>query len=433
MGGEGVDRGDVDDLTMEFLIESGEGLDCMERCLNDLQHGSESGACLAEIFRAVHTMKGTVGFLGFPRLEKMAHAGEALLVLLRDGKRGVDESVVYLLMQLTDRLRAVLQLIENRGHEGKRDVDDDSGLIEELERMVRGEAGIAGVGEASVSVGEMAAGCMEKTVRVEVETLNRLMSLVGELVETRNQFLRADVSEKSVARLGQRLDGVTASLRETVMQARMQPVGYLFQRIPRLARDVAAICGKRVRLEFSGGDTGLDKELLERLKDPLVHAVRNAIDHGLETPQDRMARGKPREGCIEVSAFHESGQIVVEVKDDGAGVDCERVVWRAVELGLISEEGGAAIRDVEVMELLFAPGFSTREEVTMISGRGVGLDVVRTNVERAGGSVELQSARGEGTTLRMRVPLTLAILPAPIEDCGGEMVLAGKWDEECRR
>jgi two-component system chemotaxis sensor kinase CheA len=425
---EGADRGGVDDLTKEFLIESGEGLDCMERCLNDLQHGSESGECLAEIFRAVHTMKGTVGFLGFPRLEQLAHAGEALLVLLRDGKRGVDESVVYLLMQLTDRLRAVLQLIETRGHEGKREVDDDSGLIEALERMVRGEARIAEVapaasaaGEASVSVGEIQAGRTEQTVRVEVETLNRLMNLVGDLVQTRNQFLQAEVSEESFARLGQRLDGVTASLRETVMQARMQPVGHLFQRIPRLARDVAAICGKRVRLEFSGGATGLDKSLLETLKDPLAHAVRNAIDHGVESAQERLRKGKAAEGRIELRAFHEGGQIVVEVKDDGAGVDCEKVVLRAVERGLIAEERAVAMSDAEKMELLFAAGFSTSDEVTMISGRGVGLDVVRANVEKIGGSVELLSVRGEGATLRMRVPLTLAIVPALIANCGGQM------------
>ena len=425
--GLGVDRAGVDDLTKEFLIESGEGLDCMERCLNDLQHGSESGTCLAEIFRTVHTMKGTVGFLGFPRLEKMAHAGEALLVLLRDGKRGVDESVVYLLMQLTDRLRAVLQLIETRGHEGKRDVDDDSGLIEALERMVRGEARIAEVApaaaasETSVSVGEIQAGRTEQTVRVEVETLNRLMNLVGDLVQTRNQFLQAEVSEESFALLGQRLDGVTASLRETVMQARMQPVGHLFQRIPRLARDVAAICGKRVRLEFSGGATGLDKSLLETLKDPLAHAVRNAIDHGVESARERLKKGKTAEGRIELRAFHEGGQIVVEVKDDGAGVDCERVVRRAVERGLIAEDRVAAMSEAEKMELLFAAGFSTSDEVTMISGRGVGLDVVRANVERIGGSVELLSVRGEGATLRMRVPLTLAIVPALIANCGGQM------------
>jgi len=205
------------------------------------------------------------------------------------------------------------------------------------------------------------------------------------------------------------------------MQARMQPVGHLFQRIPRLARDVAAICGKRVRLEFSGGATGLDKSLLETLKDPLAHAVRNAIDHGVESPQVRVKKGKAAEGRIELRAFHEGGQIVVEVKDEGAGVDCERVVRRAVERGLIAEERGAAMSEAEKMELLFAAGFSTSDEVTMISGRGVGLDVVRANVERIGGSVELLSVRGEGATLRMRVPLTLAIVPALIANCGGQM------------
>lgn len=415
------DRGDVDDLTKEFLIESGEGLDCMERCLNDLQAGADNGVGLAEIFRAVHTIKGTVGFLGFPRLERLAHAGEALLARLRDGKCSINGDTVDLLMQLTDRFRSVLELIESKGHEGRREADKDTELLEMLKQAATATLPPMRQTAGAMNGREKTVNTVETTVRVEVETLNQLMNLVGELVQTRNQFLKAEVNEESFTRLGQRLDSVTANLRETVMQARMQPVGQLFQRFPRLAREVAATCGKSVRLEFSGGETGLDKSLLEMLKDPLAHAVRNAIDHGIEAAEIRFPRDKPVEGKIQLRAFHEGGQIVVEVKDDGAGIDYEKVVHRAVERGLITPERGRAMGHADAMELLFEPGFSTNDEVTLISGRGVGLDVVRENVERVGGTVELESTLGEGTTLRMRVPLTLAIVPAMIVRCGEQM------------
>ena len=436
----------MDDLTKEFLIESGEGLDRMERCLADLQSGTDGGDCVAEVFRAVHTIKGTVGFLGFPRLEQLAHAGEHLLVLLRDGKRSTGDGVIELLVQLMDGLRRVLQLIEMTGAEGSRAADNDAELIAKLEQYAKdgvtaipagGKFATAGApaidiravgvklaGEAVASAANTPGASIntaETTLRVDVETLNRLMNLVGELVQTRNQFLQAEVSEESFTRLGQRLDGVTAELRESVMRARMQPVGQLFQKFPRLVRDVAQICGKNVRLEFSGGDTGLDKSLLEALKDPLTHAVRNAIDHGIETPQQRLLRGKPAEGKVQLRAYHEGGQVVVEVSDDGAGVSRERVLRRAIERGLITAEQAGTMGAAEATQLVFEPGFSTTDEVTMISGRGVGMDVVRANVEGAGGSVELQSVEGEGTTLRMRVPLTLAIVPALVARCGGQM------------
>jgi two-component system chemotaxis sensor kinase CheA len=414
-GGTCTDREEVDDLTKEFLIESGEVLDCMERCLGNLQGTANNTACIAEIFRAVHTIKGSVGFLGFSRIEQLAHAGEALLAELRDGTLMVDEQLVDLLMQLTDRLRGVLQLIEERGHEGRRDVDDDASLIETLNRVAAGGRMESPPTDVTSSVcetildGDNAGSAVESTVRVDVATLNRLMDLVDELAQMRMQFLQSEIISETLALFGQRLDRITADLRESVMHARMQPVGHLFQRLPRLARDVAVTCGKRVRLEFSGGETELDKSLLEALKDPLAHAVRNAIDHGIESPQIRFSTGKLLAGRIELRAFRDGGQIVVEVKDDGAGIDCEKVKRRAVERGLITADRAQTIRDAELLELLFEPGFSTSDEVTMISGRGVGMDVVRTNVERMGGSVELHSALGEGTTVRMRVPWTLTI------------------------
>ncbi|MEO6923609.1 MAG: chemotaxis protein CheA, partial [Bryocella sp.] len=351
-----------------------------------------------------------------------------------------------MLTQLADRQRGILQLLETRGHEGRRDRDDDGLLLRMLESAANGK-GIHVVEESQRIIAEGSRATekfshqVESVVRVEVETLNRLMNLVGELVQTRNQFQQASVSEETFMRLGRRLDGVTTNLRESVMQARMQPVGQLFQRFPRLVREVAASCGKRVRMESHGGETGLDKSLLEALKDPITHAIRNAIDHGIELPQVRFPQGKSPDGCVQLRAYHDVGQIVVEVRDDGAGIDREKVIERALERELISPDRAATLRDDEVMELLFAAGFSTSDEVTTISGRGVGLDVVRANVERIGGSVELHSVRGVGSVLRMRVPLTLAILPALVAQCGGqkfalshcsleEMMIVHRVDEE---
>jgi two-component system chemotaxis sensor kinase CheA len=430
-----ADRQKVDDLTKDFLLESGECLDRMERVLNEVQRGKDAPDLIGEIFRAVHTIKGATGFLGLARLEKLAHAGEHLLGLIRDGKRALNPSVVAGLWMLLDGLRRILLLIEKTGGEGTRPSDNDEELVAELERLVTGVPALQATeavtdgkpGQAQSSTPEsFRAGAIhgpsaaESTLRVEVETLNRLMNLVGELVQTRNQILQSEHAGDSFTRMGQRLDAVTADLRETVMQARLQPVGQLFQRFPRMVRELEQSCGKRVRLEMSGAETGLDKSLLEALKDPLAHAIRNAIDHGIETPAGRANANKALEGVVRLSAMQESGFVVVEVIDDGAGIDVERVKERALERGLISAEKAQAISDAEVMELVFEPGFSTCDAVTLISGRGVGMDVVRANVERAGGSVELRSVAGEGTCLRIRVPLTLAIVPALIARCGGQ-------------
>ncbi len=220
--------------------------------------------------------------------------------------------------------------------------------------------------------------------------------------------------------LARRLDSVTADLRETVMQARMQPVGHLFGKFPRMVRDLARTCGREVRIEFFGQETGLDKSLLEAIKDPLTHAVRNAVDHGIEPPEARVMAGKPSEGCLRLRAFHQSGSVVIEVSDDGAGIAMERVLVKAVERGLVTSEQASEMTEREALQLIFLPGFSTAAAVTTVSGRGVGMDVVRANVERVGGSVELESKVGMGTTLRLRVPLTLAIVPALVVRSGGQ-------------
>ncbi len=451
----------MDDLTQEFLAESLEGLDRMDRCLTELEARPDDAELLGEIFRAVHTIKGTTGFLGFSRLEKLAHAGENLLGSLRDGRLKANPELVSGLLLLMDGLRAILQLIEKTGKEGTRRSDEDSGLIAlmaelnegrapgpllTLPMMKWGEEPVAGEEtpaaeqpaavqpaamqpalaqpvEAQLEVQtkvEAGSGVGEKTLRIDVEVLNRMMDLVGELVLTRNQILQSHVEAESFPELARRLDSVTADLRETVMQARMQPVGNLFQRFPRMVRDLAKSCGKRVRVEFTGQETGLDKSLLEAMKDPLTHAVRNAIDHGIEEPGARALAGKPLEGVVWLRAWQHNGSVVIEVADDGGGIGTERVLAKALERGLITKDQATTMTEREVLQLVFLPGFSTAAAVTHVSGRGVGMDVVMANVEKVGGTVELESRPGQGTTLRLRVPLTLAIVRALVVRSGGQ-------------
>jgi two-component system chemotaxis sensor kinase CheA len=425
----------VDDLTKEFIAESQEGLDRMERCLTELEARPEDGALVGDIFRSVHTIKGTTGFLGFDRLEKLAHTGEHLLGSLRDGKLAVTSELISGLLSLLDGLRAILALIEETGGEGTRADDEDSELIALLSDLNEAahspmdvvevvQSKSAGTAPALVPAGAaMSPSAMannDKTLRIDVDVLNRMMNLVGELVLTRNQMLQSNMEAANFPELARRLDSVTADLRETVMQARMQPVGNLFGKFPRLVRDLSRSCGRDVRIEFSGQETGLDKSLLEAIKDPLTHAVRNSVDHGIEAPHIRVLAGKPAEGCVRLRAFHQSGSVVIEVADDGAGIGIERVLAKAVERNLVTAEQAAAMSEREALQLIFLPGFSTAAAVTNVSGRGVGMDVVRANVEKVGGSVEVESKMGVGTTLRLRVPLTLAIVPALVVRSGGQ-------------
>jgi two-component system chemotaxis sensor kinase CheA len=477
----------MDELTREFLIESQEGLDRMERCLTDLEARPHDAALLGDIFRSVHTIKGTTGFLGFKRLEELAHCGENLLGLLRDGKLAADRPIITGLLQLLDGLRSILKSIETEASEGD---GEDTALIERLEelqapahhpsgqdlppgtpaqakqpvRVTAGaqsdssvstapppqpapstpaepapvsaaseppvpakpapeppEAAPAPVAEsptaetdASRPRGQTAGTAAESTLRVDVILLNRMMNLVGELVLTRNQVLQATAADPNMTLLSRRLDMVTADLRESVMKARMQPVSNIFSKMPRIVRDLSQSLGRRVRLQVEGQDTELDKSLLEAIKDPLTHAVRNSLDHGIELPEVRQAAGKDPEGTLKLRASHEGSHVIIEVSDDGAGIAVEKVRQKAIERGVITPERAAQLGERELLQLVFLPGFSTAAAVTNVSGRGVGMDVVRTNVEKIGGKVEIDSRTGKGTTLRLRIPLTLAIIPALI-------------------
>lgn len=454
----------MDELTREFLIESQEGLDRMERCLTDLEERPGDTALLAEIFRAVHTIKGTTGFLGFKRLEKLAHSGENLLGLLREDKLEATAEVITGLLQLLDGLRSILKTVEASGSEGD---GVDAELISRLEKLQkRAQAAPASTvkagsrkaaklaGDAPVSAPAAAAtaaavstepaeagpeavkksasklpaeadkgrtqgaSTAESTLRVDVSLLNRMMNLVGELVLTRNQVLQATAGNPNMTLLSRRLDMVTADLRESVMKARMQPVSNVFSKMPRIVRDLSQTLGRRVCLQMEGQETELDKSLLEAIKDPLTHAVRNSLDHGIEPPDVREAAGKDPEGTLRLRAVQEGSHVIIEVADDGAGMSVEKIRNKAIERGLLTAERAGLLSERELLQLVFLPGFSTASAVTNVSGRGVGMDVVRTNVEKIGGKVELDSRFGKGTTMRLRIPLTLAIIPALIVCCG---------------
>ncbi|MFZ0395460.1 MAG: chemotaxis protein CheW [Terracidiphilus sp.] len=458
----------MDDLTREFLIESQEGLDRMEQCLTELEGKPEDAGLLGEIFRAVHTIKGTTGFLGFGRLEELAHAGENLLGMLREGTLKASRELITGLLALLDRLREILRTIEVDGDDGgEAGSAEDVELIRTLAKLQaakpkrasgarrikartaeatgeRAKAAAVGLEDAmpeqaacapapqpaaerreaeklpakeeseAVETAPVASAAADSTLRVDVHLLNQMMNLVGELVLTRNQVLQATSADPRMTLLGRRLDMVTADLRESVMKARMQPVENVFSKVPRMVRDLSQTLKKQVRLECEGRDTELDKSLLEAIKDPLMHAVRNAMDHGIEAPEVRVAAGKEPTGTLKVRAGHEGSHVIVEIGDDGAGISVERIRQKAIERGVVTAERARSMSDRELLQLIFVPGFSTAAEVTNVSGRGVGMDVVRTNVEKIGGKVEIDSRVGKGTTLRLRIPLTLAIIPALI-------------------
>lgn len=399
------DKREVDDLRSEFVVESREGLDRMERCLTELERHPEDREPVARIFRAVHTMKGGAGFLGLGRIERLAHAGEGLLAALRDGRVLPTPEVIAGMLRLLDALRAILRLVETIGSEGKRAADDDSHLV----RMVVSLCADGGAfdredAETDESCVDLALSG-DRSLRVDAEVLDWMSDLVGELVVTGNGLLGATAKPAGYGTLLRRLGGVTAELRTVVQRARMQPVGHLFAKFPRLVRDLATLCGREVRLEFCGQNTQMDKGLLETIRDPLIHAVRNAIDHGIEPPAQRIRVGKPAAGLVRLRAVRKGSCVVVEVSDDGAGIQEACLVAKAVQRGFLSADQAERLGARERLDLVFVPGLSTRDKVSSVSGRGVGLDVVKTNVEAIGGCVELESSPGQGTIVRLRLPL----------------------------
>jgi two-component system chemotaxis sensor kinase CheA len=480
-----------DDIVRDFLVESYENLDRLDRELVGLEKDPNDAPALASVFRTIHTIKGTCGFLGFGKLEAVAHVGENLLTRLRDRVLLLNPEITTALLSMVDAVRQMLTSIEATGQEGER---DDAALIAVLTQLLQAKTG-APAGQASppepkvdlpIAVAETPAppkvepaaqpvasvafvpedlpketvhedkgedahpgvetaaankaapgdadntqqtaqsargqAASDSTIRVDVVLLDRLMTQVGELVLARNQVLQFSNKMKDAAFLAtsQRLNLITTELQEAVMKTRMQPIGNIWSKFPRTVRDVALTCGKEVQIEMDGKETELDKTIIEAIKDPLTHLVRNSVDHGIETPQVRQAAGKNPAGRLYLHAYHEGGKVNIEISDDGAGLDQDRIRRKAIEKSLITVEQAARMSEREITNLIFLPGFSTAAKISNVSGRGVGMDVVKTNIEKIGGTVDVHSKVGSGTTVRMKIPLTLAIIPALIVSSGGD-------------
>ncbi|WP_369259583.1 chemotaxis protein CheA [Geodermatophilus amargosae] len=485
----------LDDIVEEFLVESHENLDQLDTDLVALEQEPDSRERLSSIFRTIHTIKGTSGFLAFGRLEEVTHVGENMLSRLRDGVLALTPERTSVLLRMVDTVRSLLASIEATGGEGGVDVSavvaEISAAMEDrpapaavaspavaspavvaaadeavaepvaaepvpVEPVPAEPVAAAAVVEAAAAVVEAAAETVQEeaheehadeahdehagtarpegqggqqrravadsTIRVDVDLLDSLMLLVGELVLTRNQIVQyvGRSTDTDLVRASQRLNLIASELQEGVMKTRMQPIDHIWSKLPRVVRDLGIQCGKTVRLEMEGRDTELDKTLLEAVKDPLTHLVRNSVDHGIESPDRRRAAGKSPEGVLTLRAKHESGQVVVEVADDGAGIDPVKIGAKAVERGLVTADQLSRMGPQDVLQMIFAPGFSTAAAVTNVSGRGVGMDVVKTNIESIGGTIEVESEPGRGTVCRLRIPLTLAIVPALTVECAGD-------------
>ena len=522
----------MDDLLREFLTETNESLDTVDNQLVRFEQDPNNAKILDNIFRLVHTIKGTCGFLGLPRLEALAHAAETLMGKFRDGLPVTGEAVTLILTTI-DRIKDILGKLEATESEPE-GVDQD--LIDELQEMA--ERGMAAASasasppqaaaeapapevpaepaparaavegtlvpqilERALRPGEVSLDDLERafretaievpspslvpaaqpeavapkapakaaetkpvetkseakseaksdvakpaaakpaakksavevempegdkvanqSIRVNVDTLEHLMTMVSELVLTRNQLLeisrRHEDTEFKVPL--QRLSTVTAELQDGVMKTRMQPIGNAWQKLPRIVRDLASELGKQIELEMHGADTELDRQVLDLIKDPLTHMVRNSADHGLETPAERLQNGKPELGTIRLSAYHEGGHIVICIADNGRGLNTERIKAKALSNGLVSEADLEKMSEAQIHKFIFAPGFSTAATVTSVSGRGVGMDVVRTNIDQIGGTIEIKSVAGEGSSVTIKIPLTLAIVSALIVEAAGD-------------
>lgn len=538
----------LDDIVKEFLVESYENLDQLDKDLMTLESAPDDRSRLSSIFRTIHTIKGTSGFLAYPKLEHLTHVGENLLVLLRDGALRLNADITSGLLAMVDAVRAILGRIESTGSEGDEVYEE---LTDRLERLKNSEpaesidvpavalpnlveidvertirelsqevraASVCGAADSKMAIasgqqltarmeseaqvshaglsaldasvtpeftrdrgqqlqtatrqsggsqsettlgdpagsgsedltrenvssrsvnspkkssatsesrtctegssvaidgGDKAGSVTDSTVRIDVQLLDKLMNLVGELVLARNQIMQfsGSLEDAAMCAATQRLNLITTELQAGVMKTRMQPIKNAWGKLPRVVRDLSISCGKKIQVVMEGEDTELDKTILEAIKDPLTHIVRNSVDHGIETSEVRVRNGKSAEGTLWLRAYHEGGQVIIEIADDGGGINLDRVRQKAVEKGMVTEEQAAAMSDRESIQLILLPGFSTAPKVTNVSGRGVGMDVVKTNVEKIGGTLDIQSELGQGTTLRIKIPLTLAIIPALI-------------------
>jgi len=464
----------MDELLRDFLTETTEHIEGAETQLVHFERNPSDASLITSIFRLVHTIKGTSSFLGLERLERVGHAAESVMGMLRDGVPPTQHSVTLILAAI-DRIKTI---IEEIGQHGSEPPGDDSEIINALDAYYAAGSEAASAAAAAEAVappapapeakveepaaaptpvalesaapdpspkpepapakeaakasdagaassGEKAKGgstANQESIRVSVDTIERMMQLVSELVLSRNQLLelarhREDDAIKTPL---QHLSTLTSDLQDAVMRARMQPVGRLYANLPRLVRELSTSLGKNIDLVTEGADTELDRQLIEVIRDPLTHLIRNCADHGIERPEERLAAGKPERGEIRVSAAHEAGQITIDIADDGKGLDTERIKKKILAQGLATEQDLRAMSNEEIYRYIFEPGFSTAQVVSNVSGRGVGMDVVRSNIEAIGGSVSLSSVEGKGSRFSLRIPLTLAIAPALIIEVAGQ-------------
>ncbi|HBL42328.1 chemotaxis protein CheW [Gimesia sp.] len=467
----------MDDILQEFLAESWENLGQLDSEIVELEKDPQNAELIASIFRTIHTIKGTCGFLGLTNLGAVAHSAENVLGKMRERMLEVSPGAISLVLEAIDRIKELLQGLEATGEEPKTDHSTLTLMLDELANLAtapvestqqaasvtpaekspaepqldqrplneQSQTEIAAVPDGNPAAGEEfhpevvdplvpATGTEEVasrsskvsvadlSIRVNVNVVDSLMNLVGELVLTRNQLLqlaRGDEESKYAAPITH-LNRVTTDLQEGVMKTRMQPIGNAWNKLPRLVRDLSQVTNKHIELVMTGAETELDRTVLDAIKDPLTHMVRNSADHGIEMPGVRKAAGKPEAGTIHLNAYHEGGHVIIEIQDDGAGISRERVLKKAISQGLIKEVDAPHVTDSHVFSMIFQAGFSTAEQVSSISGRGVGMDVVRTQIEKIGGTVDLASKMGKGTTVRIKIPLTLAIISALVLESGSQ-------------
>ena len=407
----------MDDLIADFVAECREMLESLGGEIVAWEAQPDDRSRLDSIFRFVHTVKGNCGFFDFPRLEALSHAAEDALADVRANRRQADAPLVSAVLAIIDRIGEMIDII---GAGEKLPSGDDESLIAALAPG----AEIAAAPVAAV-VGENGAkpAAAPRTIRLSVELLDRVMSGVSDMVLARNELarrLRDSENDVTVDGAFERLSGIIAEMRDAITRTRMQRIENLFVGLPRMVRDLCGELGKQVLVDIDGGDVELDREMIEMIRDPLTHIVRNAIDHGVEKPADRLKAGKREIGILSVSARQSGNQILIDIADDGRGIDGKKLVDKAIANGLLDKTAAAALTKAEQLALIFEAGLSTAKAVTSISGRGVGMDVVRSNVERIGGVVEVDSRPGQGTRMTLRVPLTLTIIPALTVSIGSQ-------------
>lgn len=456
-----------EDILQDFLAEAKEGITNLEEGFIELEKDKKNIEILKALFRTMHSLKGAAGFFGFKTLESIAHFSEDILSKLRDGLIEPDEDIIDILLKAVDHIKYIIGYIEENKAEPIEDKILDflvelSNFNEKLkkriqekpkeekpeeikaeekkekikEEVVKEEVKeekeikeekkeVEPVKEVKKEKKEEPATIpqielTETHIKVDVKLLDQLMNLAGELVLARNRVVQLSqkIMDEDLTRSVQALSMITTEMQETIMKTRMQPIGMVFNKFPRIVRDLSKALGKKVNLHLEGTETELDRSIIEAIKDPLTHLVRNAIDHGIEPPEERIKLNKPAEGVLILRAYQEGGQVIIEIEDDGRGIDVEKIRQKAVEKRFLTQEEATLASEKELLSLIFKSGFSTAETVTQLSGRGVGMDVVKTNIEKLGGSIEINTVRGKGTTVKIKIPLTLAIIPALIVTSG---------------